>query len=123
MVAAVAGLGELWCRPVGQLEAEVVVLEHLAELLSAPLLDEELEASACAQAAVAVVAEDADDAGPDVRHLLGGHEGAEANAEEGVDAEAAAHPQVVADAELGVFDGAQRDVLHLVEDVRDPSCR
>ena len=75
-------LGASWAGPVGELPAQVVVLEHLAELLAAPLLDQELEAGAGAQAAVAVVAEDADDARPHLVRDLGGlDEGAEAHAE------------------------------------------
>ena len=45
-------------RAVGELVAEVLGLEHLAELLGAPLGEEELQPGLGAQPAVAVVAED-----------------------------------------------------------------
>src|SRR5690606_19370066 len=68
VVATVPRGRKLGCRTIGKLVAEVVTLEHLTELLCTPVLDEELEARARAQAAVAVVAEDARDAGPDIGH-------------------------------------------------------
>ena len=58
-------------RAVGQRVAEVLVLQHLAELLGAPLGEQELQARLVAQAPVAVVAEDLRDAVPGIRHLIG----------------------------------------------------
>ena len=52
-----------------ELAAEVLLLEHLAELLDAPVGDQELQPGARAQPAVAVVAEDRGDALPDVGHV------------------------------------------------------
>ena len=46
------------------------VFENLAELLDAPVGDQELQPRPVAQPAVAVVPEDRHDAGPDVRHLV-----------------------------------------------------
>ena len=120
-----------WCTPtwspgrarlrrggtVGQRVAEVLVLQHLAELLGAPLGEQELQARLVAQAPVAVVAEDLRDAVPGIRDLLGRDEHAEALAEARRRREAAADPQVVADAELGVLDRDERDVVDLVHDV------
>src|SRR5690606_8330388 len=64
-VVAVAG------RPLGggvrnEFPAEVLVLENLAELLDAPVLDEELQAGPRPEPAIAVVPEDGDDAFPRV---------------------------------------------------------
>ena len=102
---------------VGQRVAEVLVLQHLAELLGAPLGEQELQARLVAQPPVAVVAEDLRDAVPGIRHLLGSDEDAEALGEARGGREAAADPQVVADAELGVLDGDEGDVVDLVHDV------
>ena len=102
---------------VGQRVPEVLVLQHLAELLGAPLGEEELQARLVAQAPVAVVAEDLRDAVPGIRHLLGRHEDAEALGQPRRGRQAAAHPQVVADAELGMLDRDERDVVDLVHDV------
>jgi hypothetical protein len=69
-VIAVAVRRRDWLGAVGQAVAEVLGLEDVAELLRAPVGHEELQPGAVAQAAVAVVAEDADDPGPDVGDLL-----------------------------------------------------
>ena len=58
--------------PVDDATSEVLVLQHLPEPLGAPVRDEELDPGPTAQPPIAVVAEDPDDAGPDVRHLLDG---------------------------------------------------
>ena len=58
-------------RTVGQLVAEVFVLEDLAELRRTPVGHQELQAGLGAHAAVTVVAEDAGDAEPYVGGLLG----------------------------------------------------
>ena len=102
---------------VGQRVAEVLVLQHLAELLGAPLGEQELQARLVAQAPVAVVAEDLRDAVPRVGHLVGCDEDAESLAEPRGCGERAADPQVVADAELGVVHGHERHVVDLVHDV------
>ena len=57
-------------RAVDQRALQVLVLQHLAELLQAPVGDQELEPGPVAQPAVAVVAEDADDARPDLGDLV-----------------------------------------------------
>ena len=92
---------------VGQLVAEVFVLEDLAELLRTPVGQQELQARLGAHAAVAVVAEDAGDAEPDIGGLLRRDERAEALAEHRVGGQRAAHPEVVADAEFGVHHAHQ----------------
>ena len=104
-------------RAVGQLPVQVLGLQHLAELRGAPVGDQELQAGAAAQAAVAVVAEHARDAGPDLRDLLQRHEGAQALGEVRVRRQAAADPQVEARAELGVDHADEGDVVDLVHDV------
>ena len=70
-----------------------------------------------AQPAVAVVAEDADDAGPDVGHLVERHPRAEPLGQHRVGRQAAADPEVEARAVLGVHDADERDVVDLVHDV------
>ena len=114
----VAGAGRR-CRgrAVGQGVAEVLGLEHLAEPLGAPLGHEELQAGLGAQPPVAVVAEDRDDAEPHVGGLLGRDEHAEPLGQARGGGQAATDPEVVADAELGVHDPDERDVVDLVHDV------
>ena len=105
-------------RAVGQRVAEVLGLEHLAELRRTPLGEQELQARLVAQPAVAVVAEDRDDAVPDVDGLLLGRTNTPMrSARRGRGREAAADPEVVAGAELGVDDADERDVVDLVDDV------
>ena len=115
-VVAGAG-GRCRRRPVGQGASEVLGLEHLAEPLGAPLGQEELQAGLGAQPAVAVVAEDRDDAEPHVGRPLGRDEHAEPLGEARRRRQPAADPQVVAGAELGVDDPDERDVVDLVDDV------
>ncbi|MCY1237033.1 hypothetical protein D9M72_497130 [compost metagenome] len=75
----VARGGRLGCGgTVGQLVAEVFVLEDLAELLRAPVGHQELQACLGAHPAVTVVTEDAGDAEPHVGCLLRRDEGSEA---------------------------------------------
>src|SRR5699024_6039187 len=74
------GRGSRGTRPgpaVDELAAEVILLQHLAELLDAPVGNKELQARAVANLAVSVVAEDADYAGPHLRDLIQGHPGTE----------------------------------------------
>ena len=104
-------------RAVDQRAAEVLLLEHAAELRGTPVLDEELQAGLSAQAAVAVVAEDRDDALPDVGDLVEGHPGAEPDGEMRVRGQSAAHPQVEAGSVIGVHDADEGDVVDLVRDV------
>ena len=104
-------------RPVGQALAQVLGLEDLAEPLGAPLGQEELQAGLGAQPAVAVVAEDRDDAEPHVRRTLGGDEHADPLGEARGRRQPAADPEVVAGAELGVDDPDEGDVVDLVDDV------
>ena len=96
---------------------QVLLLEHLAELLHAPVGDEELEPGPRAQPPVAVVAEHADDAGPDLGDLVERDPDAEALGEHRVGRQAAADPDVEPDAVLGVHDGHERDVVDLGRDV------
>ena len=102
---------------VGQRVPEVLVLEDLAELLGTPLGEQELEAGLVAQPPVAVVAEDPDDAVPDLGRLLLADEDADPLGESRRGREAAADPQVVAGAQLGVDDADERHVVDLVHDV------
>src|SRR5699024_5079650 len=74
--AGARGLGRRGA--VGQFAAQVLVLQHLPDLLHAPVLDEELEPVAGALGAVAVVAEQAGHAVPDVGGLVGADERAQA---------------------------------------------
>ncbi len=92
---------------------EVLVLEHLAELLHAPVGDQELQPSPRSQPAVAVVAEDRDDSLPDVGDLLERDPHAELLREHRVGGEAAADPQVEARAVLGVHRADERHVIGL----------
>ena len=91
--------------------AQVLGLEHLAEPLGPPVGDEELQPGPGAQPAVAVVAEDADDAGPDVGHLVDRHPGAEPLGEHRVGRQPAADPQVEAGTVLRVDDADEGDVV------------
>ena len=111
-VVAVAGGGG---RRVAadQLAAEVLLLEHLAELLHAPVGDQELQPGPRAQPAVAVVAEDRGDALPDVGHVLERDPDAELLGEHRVGREAAADPHVEAGTVLGVHGADERDVVGL----------
>ena len=83
----------------------------------APVGDEELQPGPVAQPAVAVVAEDLDDAGPDLGDLVQRHPRAEALGEHRVGRQPAADPHVEARAVLGVHDADERDVVDLVGDV------
>ena len=115
VVARGGGLGR--GRAVVEFVAEVFVLEDLAELHRTPVGQQELQPGLGAHAPVAVVAEDAGDAEPDVGGLVRADEGAEPLAQHGVRGERAAHPEVVADAELGVDQAHQGDVVDLVDHV------
>ena len=92
---------------------QVLGLEHLAELLDAPVGDQELQASPRAQTTVAVVAEDAGDALPQLRDLVDRHPGTEALGEMRVRRQAAADQDVEAGAVLGVDGPDERDVVGL----------
>jgi hypothetical protein len=116
MVTAVLG-GRRRRGTVGERASEVLRLEHLAEPLRSPVRHQELEAGTVAKAAVAVVAEDRDDALPDLGHLLQRHPRAEALGEHRVGGQAATHPDVEARAEDRVLDADERDVVDLVRDV------
>ncbi len=109
---------QLGRRAVDQLAAQVLLLQHLPEPLHAPVGDQELQPGAVAQPAVAVVAEDPDHAGPDVRHLGQRHPHAESLGEHRVGGQAAADPQVEAGAVLRVDHAEERDVVGLVRHVR-----
>ncbi len=102
---------------VGQLPLQVLVLQDLAELGRPPVGDEELQAGAGAQPAVAVVAEDRDDALVDIRDLVQRDPGAQAHTELGVGGETAADPDVEARTVLGVVHAHERDVVDLVRHV------
>ena len=109
--------GMLGRRAVDQRALQVLVLQHLAELLDAPVGDQELQPGPVAQPAVAVVAEDRDDAGPDLGDLLQRHPGAEPLGQHRVGGQPAADPEVEARAVLGVDDADERDVVDLVRHV------
>ena len=107
-------------RAVDQLPAQVLALEHLAEPLRAPVGDQELQPGAGAQPPVSVVAEDPDHAGPDLRHLVQRHPGAEPLGQHRVGGQPAADPQVEARAVLGMHHAEERDVVGLVRHVGQP---
>ena len=102
---------------VHELALEVFVLEDVAELLRAPVGDEELHAGAGAQAAVAVVAEDRRDAVPDLGDLLERDPGAEPLREHRVGGQPATDQQVEARSVFGVDDSGEGDVVDLGDDV------
>ncbi len=119
--ASAPGLGGR--RSVDQLPPEVLLLQHLAELLRAPVGHEELQPGAGAQPPVAVVTEDRDDALVDVRDLVQrdpGHRGAP---DLRVGRQTAADPQVEARAVLGVDDADEGDVVDLVRHVEQRRSR
>ena len=97
----------------GRAAVEVLGLEDLAELLHAPVGDQELQAGPRAQPAVAVVAEDRDDALPDVGDVVEGDPDAELLGQHRVGRQAAADPQVEAGTVLGVVDADEGDVVDL----------
>ncbi len=104
-------------RAVDERAVQVLVLQHLAELLGAPVGDEELDAGAGAQPAVAVVAEHLDDALPDVGDLVERHPRAQPHRELRVGGQAAADVDVEARPVLGVHDADEADVVDLVRHV------
>lgn len=116
-VVAPAGDRLVGGRAVEELPLEVLVLQDLTELLHAPVGDQELQTGAGAQAPVAVVAEDRDDALVDVRDLVQRDPGAEALADLRVGGEAAADPEVEAGAVLRVVHADEGDVVDLVRHV------
>src|SRR5699024_9816299 len=87
------------------------------DLLHAPVLDEELEPVAGALGAVAVVAEQAGHAVPDVGGLVGADERAQALRQLPAGGPAAPDPQVEARAGLGVDHADKGDVVDLVDHV------
>ena len=97
--------------------AQVFVLDDLAELLCAPVVDQELHPGLVAQPSVAVVAERLGDRVPDLGGLLLRDEGAQTFGQPGVGGQAAAHPDVVAGAVLGVVDADQTEVVDLVDHI------
>ena len=109
--------GRLGGRVRDELAAEVLVLQDLAELLDAPVGDEELQPGARAQPAVAVVAEDRGDALPGVGDLVERDPDAHLLGEHRVGGQAAADPEVEAGAVLGVHGADERDVVDLGRDV------
>ena len=108
-----AARGQAGGLGVGQGAVQVLGLQDLAELLHAPVRDQELQAGARAQPAVAVVAEDRDDALPDVGDVLAGDPDAELLGQHRVGRQAAADPEVEAGAVLGVVDADEGDVVDL----------
>ena len=103
--------------PSTSVRVQVLVLEHLAEPLGAPVGDQELQPRPVAQPPVAVVAEDADDPGPHVGHLVQRHPGAQPLRQHRVGRQPAADPHVEAGAVLGVHHAHEGDVVDLVRDV------
>ena len=94
---------------------EVLLLEHLAELLRAPVRDQELHPGPVPQAPVAVVPEQPGHARPDLADLPRPDECAEPLAEHRVRRKPAADPQVVAGVAVGVDHADERDVVDLVD--------
>ena len=94
---------------------EVLLLQHLAELLRPPVGDQELDPRAVPQPPVPVVAEELGDRVPHLGHLALLHERAQPLGDHRVGREPAADPEVIADlARLRVADGGERDVVDLV---------
>jgi hypothetical protein len=104
-------------RPVRQLPAEVLRLQDLTEPLDPPVGDQELQPRPVAQPSVAVVAEDADDAGPDLGHLGQRDPHTDPLGQVRVGAQPPADPQVEAGPEGGVHDADEGHVVELVRDV------
>src|ERR687897_1346471 len=115
--------GHRWSRAVDQPPAQVLRLEHLTEALDTPVVDQELQPGPRPQPPVSVVAEDPDDAGPDVRDLFQWDPGTEPLGQLGVGGQPATDPQVEAGAVQGVYDADERDVVDLVYDVGQPADR
>src|SRR5918996_2831497 len=110
-------------RAVEQPPAQVLRLEDLTEALDTPVVDQELQPGPRPQPPEPVVAEDPDDAGPDVRDLFQWDPGTEPLGQLGVGGQPATDPQVEAGAVPGVHDADERDVVDLVHDVRQPADR
>ena len=103
---------------------QVLGLQHLAELLDAPVGDQELQPGPVAQPPVAVVAEDRDDALPRPPGTSSsGTQAPEPLGEHRVGGQAAADPQVEARAVLGVHHADEGDVVDLVRDVQAAASR
>src|SRR3954469_7233038 len=107
-------LGRLRRGSVRERATEELLLQHLAELLRAPVGDEELQASAVARLAVAVVTEQPRHRRPDFRDLIRLDEDAEALREHRVGRQPAADPQVEPDSAVLVLHADERDVVDLV---------
>ncbi len=99
---------------VGQRAVQVLLLQHLAELLRPPVGDQELDPGVRAGAAVAVVPEHRADPGPHVGDLLGPDEDPQPLGEHRVGGQPAPDPQVVPDLAPGVAHADERDVVDLV---------
>ena len=112
-VVALVVLGRRGGGAVGQRLVQVLVLQHLAELLRAPVGHQELDAGAVALPAVAVVAEDRGAGRPDVGHLVGTDEDADPLAEHRVGRQPAADEEVVAGLAACVADADEGDVVDL----------
>ena len=113
-MVAVGRLRGRWRGSVGQGRLEVLGLEDLAELLRTPVGHQELQPRVHPGAAVAVVAEDRDDAFPHLGGAVRLDERTEPDTQLGVGRQTAADPQVVSGPELGMHDADQRDVVDLV---------
>ena len=100
-----------------QCAAEVLLLHDLAELLDAPVGDEELQPGARAQSAVAVVAEDRRDGFPDIGDLGEGDPDAHLLGEHRVGRQPSADPAVEPGTVLGVDRADEGDVVGLGGDV------
>jgi hypothetical protein len=109
--------GSLGRGVVDQRTVEVLVLQHLAELVLAPVGEQELQSRLGAQPTVAVVAEDARDGLPGVGHLVERDPHAELVRQHRVGGEAAADPEVEAGTVLGVHGADERHVVDLGCDV------
>ena len=112
---SIGWLDRLGRGAVDQLALQVLVLENLAELLDAPVLDQELQPRLRRAAGGSRSRGTTDDDGlPHVGHLVQRHPGADPLGQHRVGGQAAADPQVQAGAVLGVVDADERDVVDLV---------
>src|SRR3954453_18324056 len=100
-----------------ELPAEVLVLQHLTELLPTPVGDEELQPGPRAQPAIAVFPEDRGHALPDVGHVLGGDPDAQLLGQHRVGRQATADPDGEPRALLRVHHAHEGDVVGLGGDV------
>src|SRR6185437_12519776 len=101
----------------------VFALQHLAEMLDAPVGHEELQPGPTAQPPISVVPEHADDGGPYIWYVVQGHPRTEPLGEHRVGRQATADPDVEARPVLRVYDADETDVVDFVRQVGQPPDR